>query len=49
MVQTIPAEQVDLRYLIDKFGLQFIRDPDFFREWQDNLPDITNGERELND
>jgi len=41
MVQTLPAEQVTLQDLTDNFGLQFIEDEQFFREWQDNLPEIT--------
>ncbi|NET16520.1 MAG: hypothetical protein F6K08_28715 [Okeania sp. SIO1H6] len=38
MTQTIPAKDINIRYLIDNFGLQKNQDQDFFREWQDNLP-----------
>ncbi|MDB9312211.1 type I restriction enzyme HsdR N-terminal domain-containing protein [Spirulina sp. CS-785/01] len=46
MVQTIPAREIDLRYLIDHFGLQRVRDPEFFPEWQTNLPAITDLEKQ---
>jgi len=49
MVQTIPARDVDLRYLIDNFGLQLVQDDQFFREWQENLPEITNLDKQLLD
>lgn len=34
-MQTIPARDINLRYLIDKFGIQLVQEPDFFTEWQD--------------
>lgn len=46
MVQTIPARTVDLRYLIENFGLQRIRDPQFFSEWQEDLPELTSLEKQ---
>jgi len=49
MVQTIPAKDVDLRYLIDNFGLQLVQDDQFFREWQENLPEITDLDKQLLD
>jgi len=49
MVQTIPAKDVDLRYLIDNFGLQLVQDDHFFREWQENLPEITDLDKQLLD
>jgi hypothetical protein len=49
MVQTIPAREINLRYLIDNFGLQLIQDEQFFREWQDNLPEITGLDKQLLD
>ena len=47
MVQTIQSQEVTLRSLRDNFGLQLVRDEDFFREWQDNLPEISDLEKEL--
>ncbi|MBE9225636.1 restriction endonuclease subunit R [Phormidium sp. LEGE 05292] len=49
MVQTIPAKEITLRYLIDNFGIQLVTDDQFFREWQDNLPEISDLERQLLD
>lgn len=45
MVQTIQAQAVDLRFLIDNFDLQFVDDSQFFCEWQENLPEISEGDR----
>ncbi|NEP13673.1 MAG: restriction endonuclease subunit R [Symploca sp. SIO2C1] len=44
MVQTLPAKEITLQELTDKFGLQLIEDEQFFREWQDQLPEITQAE-----
>jgi hypothetical protein len=41
MVQTLPATAITLQELRDKFGLQLVEDEQLFREWQDNLPEIT--------
>jgi hypothetical protein len=49
MVQTIQAENITLRELIDLYGLQFVEDNQFFPEWQDNLPELTNSEKQLLD
>ncbi len=49
MVQTIQAKTVTLRTLIDDFGLQLVRDPHFFREWQDNLPAVSDAEQQYLD
>ena len=49
MVQTIQAKEIDLRYLIENFGLQRSQDDQFFREWQDNLPEITESQKQLLD
>ncbi len=46
MVQTIQAKDVTLLELETLFGLQLIRDKQFFREWQDNLSEITELERQ---
>jgi hypothetical protein len=49
MIQTLQAQAVNLRDLIDKFGIQLVEDEGFFREWQDNLPEITDLDRQLLD
>ncbi len=46
MVQTIQAKEITLLELENSFGLQLIEDDQFFREWQDNLPEITNTEKQ---
>ena len=46
MVQTIQSQEVSLRYLLDNFSLQLVRDEQFFREWQDDLPEISDLEKE---
>ncbi|MBD2043498.1 restriction endonuclease subunit R [Microcoleus sp. FACHB-672] len=46
MVQTIPIKNVTLHDLKTKFGLQLIENEQFFREWQDNLPEITELEKQ---
>ncbi len=47
MIQTIQSQEVSLRYLSDNFGLKLVRDEQFFREWQDDLPEISDLEKEL--
>ncbi len=42
MVQTLKAQTIDLRYLIENFGLERIRDDQFFWEWQAELPELTD-------
>ncbi|HBB33500.1 MAG TPA: restriction endonuclease subunit R [Cyanobacteria bacterium UBA8803] len=49
MVQTIQAKDIDLRYLINNFGLQLVQDDQFFPEWQENLPEITDLDKQLLD
>lgn len=46
MVQTIPAKEITLLDLETNFGLQLIENEQVFREWQDNLPEITNSEKQ---
>ena len=41
MPQTLQARTISLRTLELEFGLQLTEDPQFFREWQDDLPAIT--------
>ncbi len=49
MTQTIAAKDIDLRYLIDNFGIQLVTDMQFFPEWQENLPEITALDQQLLD
>ena len=49
MVQTIQAKDIDLRYLITHFGIQLVENEQFFREWQDNLPEISEADKQLLD
>ncbi|MBD2488159.1 restriction endonuclease subunit R [Aulosira sp. FACHB-615] len=49
MTQTLQAKDIDLRYLIDNFGIQLILDKQFFREWQEDLPEITELDKQLLD
>ncbi|WP_333266161.1 MULTISPECIES: restriction endonuclease subunit R [unclassified Microcoleus] len=42
MVQTIQAKNVTLEELKTLFNPQFVTDDQFFREWQDDLPEITD-------
>ncbi|MEH1773516.1 MAG: hypothetical protein V7K64_26205 [Nostoc sp.] len=42
MTQTILAKDIDLRFLIDNFGIQLVLDGSFFHEWQEDLPEIND-------
>lgn len=46
MVQTIPAQEVTLHDLRIKFNLQYTEDNQFFREWRDNLSEISESEKQ---
>ncbi|MCU0546218.1 MAG: restriction endonuclease subunit R [Oscillatoriaceae cyanobacterium Prado104] len=46
MVQKLQAKEINLRYLIDNYGLQRVRSSEFFKEWQENLPEITDVEKQ---
>lgn len=46
MIQTIPASRVNIRTLIDNFGLELVRDEHFFSEWQIALPPVTIPEQQ---
>ena len=41
-MQTIQARDINLRYLIDNFGIQLVREPDFFPERQRDLSELTD-------
>jgi hypothetical protein len=49
MVQTLQAETITLQELIRLYGLQLVEDEQFFPEWQDNLPELTEEEKQLLD
>jgi hypothetical protein len=39
---TLQAKEIKLSYLIQDFGLELIEDDQFFSEWQDNLPELSD-------
>ncbi len=47
--QILQARQVDIRDLIDNFGLQLVEDLNFFQEWQTELPDISDADKQFLD
>ncbi|WP_228013643.1 type II toxin-antitoxin system HicB family antitoxin [Nostoc edaphicum] len=49
MMQTIQAKDTDLRYLINNFGIQLVLDDSFFHEWQEDLPQIDDLDKQLLD
>jgi hypothetical protein len=49
MVQIIQAKDVTLRDLIVNFGLTLVENEQFFWEWQSDLPEITNLDKQLLD
>ncbi|MCA1991502.1 MAG: restriction endonuclease subunit R [Coleofasciculus sp. S288] len=49
MVQTIQAQKISLNDLIERFGLERTDDDQFFREWQDDLPELTELEKQVLD
>ncbi|MCF2150274.1 restriction endonuclease subunit R [Desmonostoc muscorum LEGE 12446] len=49
MVQTLAAENVTLEQLILLYGLELVDSEEFFREWQDDLPELTSLEKQLLD
>ncbi|HAA31013.1 MAG TPA: restriction endonuclease subunit R [Cyanobacteria bacterium UBA8553] len=49
MVETIQAQNINLLDLSDKFGLQLVEDEQFFRDWGDELPEITEFEKQFLD
>ncbi len=46
MVETIQAKNLELHEVEEKFGLQLVDDDRFFREWLDDLPKLTDIERQ---
>ncbi|OUL29937.1 restriction endonuclease subunit R [Nostoc sp. 106C] len=49
MVEVIQAQNVGLAYLEDRFALQQSESEDFFPEWFDHLPEITDIEKQYLD
>ena len=49
MTKTLQAKDINLRYLIDNFGIQLVLDEQFFREWQEELPQLTDLDKQLLD
>jgi hypothetical protein len=49
MVQIIQATNLTLRDLKTRYGFQEMADDQFFREWVDNLPELTDLEKQLLD
>ena len=49
MVQTIQAQKINLNDLIERFGLERTDDEQFYREWQDDLPELTDLEKQALD
>ena len=47
MTQTLQARDIDLRYLIDNFGIELVLDGQFFWEWQEELPELTDLDKQL--
>lgn len=46
MVEVIQAQDITLEQLTDLFGLTISYDAQFFNEWLDNLPELTNLEKQ---
>lgn len=49
MVQTIQISELTLHEIKTKFGLQETQDESFFSEWEDNLPELTDSEKQALD
>ncbi|NER35500.1 MAG: restriction endonuclease subunit R [Oscillatoria sp. SIO1A7] len=49
MSKTIQTKDIDLRFLIDRFGIELVEDEAFFCEWKENLPDISDSDKQLLD
>lgn len=46
MVKTLKAEEIALAQLSETFGLERTDDEQFFREWQDDLPELADLEKQ---
>ncbi|MGF1494294.1 MAG: restriction endonuclease subunit R [Microcoleaceae cyanobacterium] len=45
MVQALPAKDITLDELTEKFGLELVEDEQFFREWRDDLHEFSEDEQ----
>ncbi|MEH1934642.1 MAG: type I restriction enzyme HsdR N-terminal domain-containing protein [Nostoc sp.] len=46
MVQLLQGKDITLAQLIDEFGLQLAEEEHFFSEWQDDLPELSDLEKQ---
>ncbi|MDY7012635.1 MAG: type I restriction enzyme HsdR N-terminal domain-containing protein [Cyanobacteriota bacterium] len=46
MVQVLQAQEITLLDLSETFGLELAENEQFFPEWQDNLPELTDAEQQ---
>lgn len=46
MVKTISERNISLYELETNFNLQLVENQQFFRQWQDDLPEITDSEKQ---
>lgn len=49
MTTTLRASSLNLHDVKTKFGLQYTEDEQFFREWSEELPELTDGEKQALD
>jgi hypothetical protein len=49
MLQTLRDKNATIRDLIDQFGLRSVDEDDFFPEWEEDLPEITEQEEQFLD
>ncbi|WP_230968252.1 restriction endonuclease subunit R [Nostoc sp. WHI] len=49
MTQTLQAKEINLRYLIENFSIELVLDDQFFCEWQEDLLEITDLDKQLLD
>ncbi len=47
MVETIVAQDISLLQLKDKFGLEPTHDEQLFLEWQEDLPELNELEKQM--
>ena len=48
-IQTVQARDINLRYLIDNFGIELVQNLKFFPEWQNDLPELSVYDKQLLD
>jgi hypothetical protein len=47
MVETIQARNITLLDLADKFALQLVEDEQFFGDWGNDFPELTEFEKQF--